>query len=76
MRTEEDFGPIFEEFEADLGRTYVLGADPVKHRLAADLPVIFDAAGATSPVTLTSPARSCTPRSAGRVTACGTAEFK
>ena len=38
-----DFGPIFEEFEADLGRTYVLGDDPVKHRLAADLPVIFDA---------------------------------
>jgi Xaa-Pro aminopeptidase len=38
-----DFGPIFEEFEADLGRTYVLGADPVKHRLAAGLPVIFDA---------------------------------
>jgi hypothetical protein len=27
----------------DLGRTYVLGGDPVKHRLAADLPVIFDA---------------------------------
>jgi Xaa-Pro aminopeptidase len=38
-----DFGPIFEEFEADLGRTYVLGEDPVKHRLAADLPVIFGA---------------------------------
>ena len=38
-----DFGPIFSEFEADLGRTYVLGDDPVKHRLAADLPVIFDA---------------------------------
>jgi Xaa-Pro aminopeptidase len=38
-----DFGPIFEEFEADLGRTYVLGGDPVKHRLAADLPVIFGA---------------------------------
>ena len=38
-----DFGPIFDEFEADLGRTYVLGGDPVKHRLAADLPVIFDA---------------------------------
>ncbi|HEY1822117.1 MAG TPA: M24 family metallopeptidase [Trebonia sp.] len=36
-----DFGPIFEEFEADLGRTYVLGDDPDKHRLAADLPVIF-----------------------------------
>jgi Xaa-Pro aminopeptidase len=38
-----DFGPIFEEFEADLGRTYVVGDDPVKHRLAADLPVIFGA---------------------------------
>ena len=38
-----DFGPIFEEFEADLGRTYVLGDDPVKHRLAGDLPVIFGA---------------------------------
>jgi Xaa-Pro aminopeptidase len=38
-----DFGPIFEEFEADLGRTYVLGGDPDKHRLAADLPVIFEA---------------------------------
>jgi Xaa-Pro aminopeptidase len=38
-----DFGPIFEEFEADLGRTYVLGGDQVKHRLAAELPVIFGA---------------------------------
>lgn len=38
-----DFGPIFSEFEADLGRTYVLGEDPDKHRLAADLPVIFAA---------------------------------
>jgi Xaa-Pro aminopeptidase len=31
-----DFGPIFEEWEADFGRTFVLGDDPVKHRLAAD----------------------------------------
>jgi len=38
-----DFGPVFEEFEADLGRTYVLGDDPAKRRLAADLPVIFGA---------------------------------
>jgi Xaa-Pro aminopeptidase len=38
-----DFGPIFEEFEADLGRTYVLGGDSGKQRLAADLPVIFQA---------------------------------
>jgi Xaa-Pro aminopeptidase len=38
-----DFGPIFADFEADLGRTYVLGTDPLKHRLTADLPVIFAA---------------------------------
>src|SRR6202012_5962297 len=38
-----DFGPVFEEFEADLGRTYVLGRDPAKHRLPDDLPVIFGA---------------------------------
>jgi Xaa-Pro aminopeptidase len=38
-----DFGPIFEEWEADFGRTYVLGDDPVKHRLSDDLPVMFDA---------------------------------
>ncbi|GII59163.1 aminopeptidase [Planotetraspora thailandica] len=38
-----DFGPIFEEWEADFGRTFVLGDDPVKHRLRDDLPVIFAA---------------------------------
>ncbi|ANH89718.1 aminopeptidase [Streptomyces sp. SAT1] len=38
-----DFGPIFEEYEADFGRTYVFGDDPDKHRLLADLPRIFDA---------------------------------
>ena len=38
-----DFGPIFAEWEADFGRTYVLGDDPVKHRLAADLPRVFAA---------------------------------
>ena len=38
-----DFGPIFDEWEADFGRTFVLGDDPVKHRLAADLPVAFAA---------------------------------
>jgi Xaa-Pro aminopeptidase len=32
-----DFGPIFEAWEADFGRTYVFGDDPVKQRLAADL---------------------------------------
>ncbi|MEU6374955.1 M24 family metallopeptidase [Streptomyces sp. NPDC046909] len=38
-----DFGPIFEEYEADFGRTFVLGDDPVKHRLRDDLPEIFAA---------------------------------
>jgi Xaa-Pro aminopeptidase len=38
-----DFGPIFSEWEADFGRTFVLGNDPVKLRLAADLPRLFRA---------------------------------
>ncbi len=38
-----DFGPIFEQFEADFGRTFVIGDDPVKHRLRDALPRIFDA---------------------------------
>ncbi|WP_213520135.1 M24 family metallopeptidase [Nonlabens sp.] len=31
-----DFGPIIEEWEADYGRTYVMGADPYKKQLAVD----------------------------------------
>lgn len=38
-----DFGPIFEEYEADFGRTFVLGDDPVRHRLRDDLPKVFEA---------------------------------
>lgn len=38
-----DFGPIFEQWEADFGRTYVLGDDPIKHRLRDALPTVFDA---------------------------------
>jgi Xaa-Pro aminopeptidase len=38
-----DFGPIFEAWEADFGRTYVLGGDPVKLRLRDALPVMFRA---------------------------------
>jgi Xaa-Pro aminopeptidase len=38
-----DLGPIFEDWEADFGRTYVLGNDPLKHRLRDDLPILFDA---------------------------------
>ncbi|GIP19762.1 M24 family metallopeptidase [Paenibacillus sp. J22TS3] len=32
-----DFGPIFEDWEADLGRTYVLGNDPLKIKLRDDI---------------------------------------
>ncbi len=32
-----DFGPVFEEWEADVGRTYVLGTDERKHKLKADI---------------------------------------
>ena len=32
-----DFGLVFEDWEADLGRTYALGTDPHKHRLIADI---------------------------------------
>jgi len=38
-----DFGPIFERWEADFGRTFVLGDDPVKQRLRDDLPVVWRA---------------------------------
>jgi Xaa-Pro aminopeptidase len=31
-----DFHPIFEGWEADLGRTYVLGGDPLKHKIKKD----------------------------------------
>jgi Xaa-Pro aminopeptidase len=41
-----DLGPVFEEWEADFGRTYVLGDDPVKAQLRDDLPRVFDAAKA------------------------------
>jgi Xaa-Pro dipeptidase len=36
-----DFGPVFEEWEADFGRTYVVGSDPEKHRLVGDLGSAF-----------------------------------
>src|SRR5262249_50282383 len=38
-----DFGPVFDGWEADLGRTWVLGDDPVKQRLRDDLQPVFDA---------------------------------
>jgi len=38
-----DFGPIFEQWEADFGRTFVLGDDPVKHALCDALPLVWNA---------------------------------
>jgi Xaa-Pro dipeptidase len=32
-----DLGPVFEEWEADFGRTFVLGSDPLKHKLRNDV---------------------------------------
>lgn len=36
-----DLGPVFEDWEADLGRTYILGDHPGAP-LVADLPIIFE----------------------------------
>jgi len=37
-----DLGPVFGEWEADIGRSYALGSDPEKKRLVADLPRLFE----------------------------------
>lgn len=37
-----DLGPVFEEWEADIGRSYAMGRDPDKKRLVADLPRVFE----------------------------------
>ena len=36
-----DLGPVFEEWEADFGRTYVLGNDPWKQKLCRDIGEAF-----------------------------------
>ena len=38
-----DLGPVFDEWEADVGRTYVVGTDPRKQKLCADLAPTFEA---------------------------------
>ncbi len=38
-----DLGPVFGDWEADVGRSYAVGDNPEKHRLVADLEVVFDA---------------------------------
>ena len=36
-----DLGPVFEAWEADFGRTFVLGDDPLKHKLRRDIESAF-----------------------------------
>ncbi|MFD3265844.1 M24 family metallopeptidase [Phenylobacterium ferrooxidans] len=36
-----DLGPVFDDWEADFGRTFVLGDDPVKQALRRDLPLVW-----------------------------------
>lgn len=36
-----DLGPVFEDWEADFGRTYVVGDDPLKHKLRRDIETAF-----------------------------------
>jgi Xaa-Pro dipeptidase len=36
-----DLGPVFEDWEADFGRTFVLGSDPLKHKLQRDVGEAF-----------------------------------
>jgi Xaa-Pro aminopeptidase len=38
-----DLGPVFEAWEADFGRTFVLGSDPCKHKLRDDVGQAFAA---------------------------------
>lgn len=36
-----DLGPVFGEWEADVGNTYAVGADPARNALVAALPEVF-----------------------------------
>jgi Xaa-Pro dipeptidase len=36
-----DLGPVFEDWEADFGRTYVVGNDPLKQKLCRDIEDAF-----------------------------------
>jgi Xaa-Pro dipeptidase len=38
-----DLGPVFEEWEADFGRTFVIGSDPIKLKLKKDVEEAFAA---------------------------------
>ncbi|MBV7256138.1 aminopeptidase P family protein [Pacificimonas sp. WHA3] len=41
-----DLGPVFGDLEADVGRSFVVGSDPAKHRLVSDLEELHGAVGA------------------------------
>jgi len=41
-----DFGPVFNGWEADLGRTYVIGSDPLKLKLKKDVEEAWQVANA------------------------------
>ena len=41
-----DFHPVFEGWEADLGRTYVLGKDPLKLKIKKDIEAAWHEANA------------------------------
>ena len=36
-----DLGPVFEEYEADFGRTFVIGSDPAKLKMQDDVAKAF-----------------------------------
>jgi len=36
-----DLGPVFEKWEADFGRTFVLGSDPLKRKMQQDVGLAF-----------------------------------
>jgi Xaa-Pro dipeptidase len=38
-----DLGPVFAQWKADFGRTFVLGSDPLKHKLRQDVGLAFAA---------------------------------
>lgn len=37
-----DFGPLFDKWEADIGKTYAIGTNTQKHKLAADVETIWN----------------------------------
>lgn len=37
-----DFGPLFDKWEADIGKTYAIGNDARKHKLAADVENVWN----------------------------------